>query len=62
MHEYGMKLTQLCRYALEIVKDIRSKVSLFVARFGRASRQKDRAAMFIGDMDISRFMVYVQKS
>uniref|UniRef100_M1DEA1 Gag-pol polyprotein n=1 Tax=Solanum tuberosum TaxID=4113 RepID=M1DEA1_SOLTU len=52
--------TQLSRYAPEMVKDMRSRMSLFVAGLGRLSSKEVRAAMLIGDMDISRLMVYVQ--
>ncbi|KAG5571148.1 hypothetical protein H5410_060914, partial [Solanum commersonii] len=51
VHKYGLKFTQLSRYAPEMVADMKSRMSLFV----------DGAAMLIGDMDISRFMVYVQQ-
>ena len=36
-------------------------MSLFVAGLGRASRKEGRAAMLIGDIDISRLMVYVHQ-
>ncbi|XP_015072906.1 uncharacterized protein LOC107017145 [Solanum pennellii] len=38
-----------------------SRMSLFVIGLGRASSKEGRATMLIGDIDISRFMVYVQK-
>ena len=47
-------------YAPKMIKDMRSKISLFVAGFGRLSRKEDQKSMFIWDMDISRLMVYVQ--
>ena len=56
-----MKFTQLSRYAPEMVKDMRSRISLFVAGSGRASSKEGRDAMMIRDMDISRLMVYVQQ-
>ncbi|XP_004243940.1 uncharacterized protein [Solanum lycopersicum] len=59
--EYGLKFTQLSRYALDMVKDIRGRMSLFVAGLVRASSKEGRAAKLIGDMDISRLMVYVQQ-
>ena len=58
-HEYGLKFAELSHYAPEMVKDMRSKTSLFVATLGRASSKEGRTAMLIGDMDISRLMVYV---
>ena len=61
MHEYGLKFTQLPHYSPEMIKDMRSRMSLFVDGLGRASRKEGRAAMLIGDMDILRLMVYVQK-
>ena len=36
-------------------------MSLFVIALGRASSKECRVAMLIGDMDISRLMVYVIK-
>ena len=50
----------MSRHAPEMVMDIRSRMSLFVAGLGRASSQEGRVAMLIGDMDISRLMVCVK--
>ncbi|KAG5586522.1 hypothetical protein H5410_046956 [Solanum commersonii] len=44
-----------------MVVDMMSRMSLFVAGQSRLSSKKGRAAMLIGDMDISRLMVYVQQ-
>ena len=38
VHEYGFKFTQLTRYAPEMVKDMKSRISFFVARLCRSSR------------------------
>ena len=43
-----------------MVKDKRSRISLFVAGLGRALSKEGRAVMFIGDIEISRIMVYVE--
>ncbi|KAH0710411.1 hypothetical protein KY284_011838 [Solanum tuberosum] len=56
VHEYGLKFTQLSRYTPEMVADMRGMMSLFVASLGRLSSKEGRAAMLIGDMDISRLM------
>ena len=48
MHEYGLKFTQLSRYAQEMVKDMRSRMSLFVVGLGHSSSKEGRAAMLIG--------------
>ncbi|XP_015068749.1 uncharacterized protein LOC107013324 [Solanum pennellii] len=40
---------------------MRSRMSLFVAGMGHPSSKESRAAMLIGDMDISRLMVYMQQ-
>ena len=61
IHEYGLKFTQLSHYAPKMVKDMRSRMSLFVVGLGRASIKEGRAAMLIGYMDISRLMVYFQQ-
>ncbi|XP_015084270.1 uncharacterized protein LOC107027686 [Solanum pennellii] len=44
-----------------MVKDTRSRMSFFVVGLGRASTKEGRVAMVIGNMHISRLMVYVQQ-
>ena len=61
VQESGLKFTQIFLYALEMLKDIRSRISLFVTGLGCASSKEGRAAILIGDMKISRLMVYVQQ-
>uniref|UniRef100_M1E0Z9 Gag-pol protein n=1 Tax=Solanum tuberosum TaxID=4113 RepID=M1E0Z9_SOLTU len=61
VHEYSLRFTQLSRYAPEMVADMRSRMSLFVASFSRMSSKDGKAAMLIGEMDVSRIMVYVQQ-
>lgn len=56
----GLKFTQLSLYALVMVGDMRNAMSLFVVTLSRLSIKQGRATMLIGDMYISRFMVYVQ--
>ena len=36
-------------------------MSLFVAGLGRVSSKEGKVATLIGDIDVSKFMVYVQK-
>ncbi|XP_049346843.1 uncharacterized protein LOC125811409 [Solanum verrucosum] len=63
--EFCEAIQMLCQAvtnkAPEMVKDMRSRMSLFVAGLGRLSRKERRAAMLSRDMDISRLMVYVQQ-
>ena len=61
VHDYVLNFTQLSRYGPEIVKDMRSIMSLFVTGLAHASSKEGRAGMLVGDMDISRLMVYVQQ-
>lgn len=61
VHEYGLKFTQLSLYDSDMVKYNRSGVSFLVAGLVRASSIEGRPAMFNGNMDTSRIMVYVRK-
>ncbi|XP_049364745.1 uncharacterized protein LOC125829577 [Solanum verrucosum] len=61
VHEYRLKFTQLSRYASEMVADMRSRMSLFVAGLSRLSSKEGKATMLISDMDIARLIVYVQQ-
>ena len=61
VHKNGLKFTQLPCYSLKMVKDMGSRMSLFVIGLGCASTKESWAAMLIVDMDISRLMVYVQQ-
>jgi len=61
VYEYSTKLTQLSRYAPEMVANMRSRISLFVVGFSHMSSKEAKAAMLIGDMDIARIMIHVQQ-
>ncbi|KAH0733004.1 hypothetical protein KY289_004192 [Solanum tuberosum] len=61
VHKYSLKFTQLSRYAPDMVADMRSRMSLFVAGLSRLSSKESKAAMVIGDMDIARLMIHVQQ-
>ncbi|KAH0682694.1 hypothetical protein KY285_022193 [Solanum tuberosum] len=61
VHEYSLKFTQLSRYALEMVADMRSRISLFVAGLSCQSSKEGKAVMLIGDMNIARLMIHVQQ-
>ncbi|XP_015075515.1 uncharacterized protein LOC107019604 [Solanum pennellii] len=43
-----------------MVKDMRSRMSLFSAILVHQASKEGRTKMLIGDMDFSRFMIYVQ--
>ncbi|WMV55510.1 hypothetical protein MTR67_048895 [Solanum verrucosum] len=61
VHDYSLRFTQLSRYAPEMVADMRSRMSLFVAGLSHLSSKEGKTAMLIGDMDIARLMVYVHQ-
>ncbi|KAH0679012.1 hypothetical protein KY284_020097 [Solanum tuberosum] len=61
VHEYSLKFTQLSRYALEMVSDMRSRMSLFVAGLSHLLSKEGKATMLIGDMNIARLMFQVQQ-
>ncbi|XP_049375483.1 ethylene-responsive transcription factor ERF105-like [Solanum verrucosum] len=44
-----------------MVANMRSRMSLFVAGLNRLSTKEGKPAMLIGDIDMARFMVYVQR-
>ncbi|KAK4729565.1 hypothetical protein R3W88_022553 [Solanum pinnatisectum] len=59
VHEYSLKFTQLSCYASEMIADIRSRMSQFVAGLSRLSSKEGKAAMLIGDMNIARLIMNV---
>ena len=61
MNEYGLIFTKRSRYAPKMVKNISSRMSLFVDRLGHSSRKEGRVTMHIVDIDFSRLMIYVQQ-
>lgn len=56
-----MDFTQLSPHSSEMVKEMSSRMSLFLTGLGRLSSKDGRATMLIGDMDISRLIVYVEQ-
>lgn len=46
--EYGFKFFQLSHYALDMVKDIRSRMCLVVSKLGRSLSKEGKTAMLIG--------------
>lgn len=61
VHEYGLKFTQQSRYALEMAKDMWSRMSLFVFGFVHTSNNDGWDSMLIGEMDIYTSMDYKQQ-
>lgn len=61
VHEYGLKFTQLSRYAPQMFKDMKNRIILVVASLGCASSKEGIVAMLIGDIDISRLIVSIQQ-
>ncbi|KAK4729518.1 hypothetical protein R3W88_022506 [Solanum pinnatisectum] len=62
VHEYSLKFTHLSHYALEMVVDMRSTMSLFVAGLSHLSSKEGKTTILIGDMDIARLMIHVQQA
>lgn len=60
--EYNLKFTQLSLYALEMVVDMRKRISLNVSGLGRSTKTEGRGDRLIEDMDIGRLMTYVQQT
>lgn len=60
VQECYLKFPQLSRYALDMVIDMRSRMSLFMSGLSRLTNKEGRAAMLTGDMDIARLMTYAQ--
>lgn len=54
------KFTQLYRYALEMVVNMRSRIILFIVGLSRMSSKEGKTTM-IGDTNIARLMIHVQQ-
>lgn len=61
IHEYGLMFNHLSRFAPEMVKDMWSKMNLFVTSLGLASSREGRVEILFGDIDICRIIVYVKQ-
>ncbi|KAG5586424.1 hypothetical protein H5410_046858 [Solanum commersonii] len=61
VHEYSLNFTQLSRYALEMVADMRSNMSLFVSGLSRLSSKEGKAVIFIRDIDIEGLIIHVHQ-
>ncbi|XP_055814135.1 uncharacterized protein LOC129883517 [Solanum dulcamara] len=60
--EYKLKFIQLCRYAKEIIPDVRSKIRKFFSELGRHVKKEYKASLLISDIDISGLMVHAQQN
>lgn len=47
VHEHGLNLTELSRYALQMVADMKSRMSLFIARIFHLSVKEGRTKVLI---------------
>ena len=61
VHEYNLNFTQLSRYASEMVADMSSRMSLFVAGLSRQSTMEGKATVMTGYMDLTRLIFHVQQ-
>jgi len=61
VHKYNLKFTQLSRYALVMLADMRSRMNLFVFGLSSLSNKEGMETMFIPDMDIATLMIHVQR-
>lgn len=59
--EYSLKITQLARYAPNMVVDNRSRMSKFVFGVVDSMVKECRTVMLIKEMDLSRLMVHAQQ-
>lgn len=59
--EYTLKFTQLFRYALSMVADMRTRMDLFVSGLSQMTKKEGRNMMLIRDMDIAWLPMYVQQ-
>jgi len=55
--EYGLKFTQLSRYASHMVADSRAQMSKFLFGVSDLVKTEYMNVMLLGDMDISRLML-----
>lgn len=60
--EYGLKYMQLSRYAQRMVPDMRLMIRKFVSSLGRQAKRKNKGALLILGMDISKMMVYAKQT
>jgi len=61
VQEYGLKFTQLSRYAPHMVADSRAQMNKFMYGVSNLVNTECRNAILLEDMNISRIMAHAQQ-
>ncbi|MDV3186345.1 MAG: hypothetical protein Q8850_02650 [Candidatus Phytoplasma australasiaticum] len=62
VQEYGLKFTQLSRYAPDMITDMRGRMGMYVDGLNRGPKRDGSGEMLVSDMDVGRLMMFVQQA